>query len=151
MEHSQVSEFNSLNREKPEPSMHTADSVRDQCSMLLWDIAPQRQGEKLEGWLHRICVMTGLKPSVAKRIRYKEISTVPAHIADLLRDIAAQQKAARERALAQRFENDRLLAFARTGERLDRSEVSRPTALVREESEIEDGRQLDLPLRGWMR
>jgi hypothetical protein len=151
MEHSQVTEYRSSPAEKPEPVMHTADSVRDQCSMLLWDIAPARQGEKLEGWLHRVAVLTGLKPNQAKRLRYKEVSTVPAHVADLLRDIAAQQKVARERALAQRFENDRLLAFARSGERLDRSQVPGPTTVVREESEVEDGRQLNLAFRGWMR
>lgn len=132
--------------------MHTADAVRDQCSMLLWDIAPARPGEKLAVWLHRVAVMTGLKPSQAKRLRYKEVPTVPAHVADLLRDIAAQQKAARERASALRIENDRLLIAAREGLRLDRRETTRPSGLADEEGEEggQDPRQLALPLRGWM-
>jgi hypothetical protein len=156
--------------------MYSADRIAQEAmNLLLGDIAPALPGERVKQWVDRAAEATGLAPGYVKKLRYREVPAVPAHVMDQLRDLAARQRAAKNRIAAARKQNAELLDFLLVSQRGLPAAVFLPAqpvaaaasqqrlpgrgGLVGEDggmahepgAAVDDPRQIPLPLTGWRR
>lgn len=70
--------------------MHTAQQVQDEIATLLRRLAdPVAAGDSVKACIRRASVRAGLTYGQTKKCWYREVSTIPAHVADQIRERAA--------------------------------------------------------------
>lgn len=70
--------------------VRTADDIRKEISALLRRLAdPVVAGESVKGLIRRASMRSGLTYGQAKRLWYSEQRSIPAHIADMIREKAS--------------------------------------------------------------
>lgn len=80
--------------------MRTAEQVQDEISTLLRRLAdPVQAGESVKLCIRRAAMRAGLPQSQVKRLWYREWSTIPAHVADEIREKAAQHERSLKRSI----------------------------------------------------
>lgn len=71
-------------------SVHTAERVQDEMAALLRRLAdPVVAGESVKACLRRASMRAGIPHGQTKRLWYSEMSTIPAFLADQIRERAA--------------------------------------------------------------
>ena len=71
-------------------TVHTAQQVQDEMAALLRRLAdPVIAGESVKACIRRASMRSGLPHGQTKRLWYSEMSTIPAHVADQIRERAA--------------------------------------------------------------
>lgn len=82
--------------------MTTAEQVQDEISILLRRLAdPVVAGESVKACIRRASVRAGLPPGQVKRLWYREWSTIPAHVADQIREKAAHHERSLKRSIVE--------------------------------------------------
>lgn len=77
--------------------MNTAEKIRREMQTMLEELcAPLVLQYGMAGALHIVARELRCTPSQAKRLRYGEIKVIPAHIADSVRQLFAEDAAKRE-------------------------------------------------------
>lgn len=72
-------------------SVHTAEQVQDEISQLLRRLAdPVVAGESVKACIRRASVRAGIPHGQVKRLWYREWFSIPAHVADQIREKAKQ-------------------------------------------------------------
>jgi hypothetical protein len=97
-ERSRMTENQSARTEK----MSTADTVQDEISVLLKRLAdPVVAGESVKACIRRASTRSGMPYTQTKRAWYREWKSIPAHIADNIRQAARRHDERLKRAMVQ--------------------------------------------------
>lgn len=82
--------------------MTTAEQVQDEISILLKRLAdPVVAGESVKACIRRASMRSGLPQGQVKRLWYREWSTIPAHVADQIREKATQHERLLKRSIVE--------------------------------------------------
>ena len=82
--------------------MTTAEEVQDEISILLRRLAdPVVAGESVKACIRRASMRAGLPQGQVKRLWYREWSTIPAHVADQIREKARHHERSLKRSLVE--------------------------------------------------